>query len=312
MPIIINKSLPQCIYQEVKFDSAHDLIEWLNWGPLSKRLPGGSYIFRGEDRFNYSLIPSSLREASEAILKRTSVFKSDKDNKKDLYQMKAEYILLKRFFDLCDKNGLDLPDVENIREQITNTFDDALDQFGNIKWIPRELWEIAGLAQHYGLPTRLIDWTYDYNIALYFASQNFLTGGKWRSIWALFTLPFKANETPLAFIRPPYSRNTNLSAQKGLFTLWQSDINYSSTIDIDKIPLEEKISKYYSDSPFLKKYMERYDQLKILYRLIFYSLDIFEITKYLQNIGINASTIFPSMEGIANYIKNSSMPISSL
>lgn len=36
-------------------------------------------------------------------------------------------------------------------------------------WLSEDLYEIAGLAQHYGLPTRLLDWSQDIYVSLYFA-----------------------------------------------------------------------------------------------------------------------------------------------
>ena len=35
-------------------------------------------------------------------------------------------------------------------------------------------WDVAALAQHYGLPTRLLDWSYDLYVSLYFATQKIL------------------------------------------------------------------------------------------------------------------------------------------
>ena len=40
--------------------------------------------------------------------------------------------------------------------------------------IPEDLWELAALAQHYGIPTRLLDWTHDLHTALYFAVESYM------------------------------------------------------------------------------------------------------------------------------------------
>lgn len=43
----------------------------------------------------------------------------------------------------------------------------------NPKWWPNEKFrEVISLAQHYGLPTRFLDWSYDYKSALYFALKD--------------------------------------------------------------------------------------------------------------------------------------------
>ena len=37
-----------------------------------------------------------------------------------------------------------------------------------------EFIEVISLAQHYGVPTKVLDWTYDYKVALYFALKDIL------------------------------------------------------------------------------------------------------------------------------------------
>jgi hypothetical protein len=59
---------------------------------------------------------------------------------------------------------------------LTGRFNDKKSEIKSLqcesKWIFDDLEELTALAQHYGIPTRMLDWTYDFDTALYFASIN--------------------------------------------------------------------------------------------------------------------------------------------
>ena len=84
------------------------------------------------------------------------------------------------------------------------------------------------MAQHYGMETRLLDWTSCLEIAIYFAAHQdpSLTkdelkhnDAKYLIVWMLDT-SIEHKVPSLKLIRPPYYVNPNLAAQKGLFTCW--------------------------------------------------------------------------------------------
>lgn len=214
-----------------------------NWKSLLKNSLE-NFKISCEDYFNlkYSQLDDLIVDKYGMV-----VINSDKrilgnvSSKKEL-QIKRELYLLLKFLNGVDKTGLEVNVNTKIRRLIHNNIN-----LNPTIWPDPDFFELISLAQHYGLPTEALDWSYRYESALYFAVKNILNddmnnGVLWAFNYKLYEdnyLPYANEKYKVQFYRPQYYMNPNLRAQRGLFTFIMNknhDMDYRS---LDKIVLED-------------------------------------------------------------------------
>jgi hypothetical protein len=173
-------------------------------------------------------------------------------------------------------------------------------------------WELLVLAQHHGLPTRLLDWSYSPLVAAHFATVNGERGSDrvvWRLDWQMvhrkFGLPelalliedlqqlFGEDEpfTPWSLMRAeaaardfacmiePPSLDSRLEAQSAVFSLCSN--------------------KRRSFADFLTDY----DLAAALTKLIIPATEVARIRDQLDLVGMDERLIFPDLDGVAAKIR---------
>jgi hypothetical protein len=305
-------------FEEYTFLDVHDVLTALMPSGKYSSLES-NYVFRGQKSVDQELIPSVLRNENHELIWSIYRFSKPIEDQDEWSenQYQVEYDLLKNFYDRADYSGLYTPEISRFRNRLHDLF--PLD-FINLEeeWLPDELLEIAGIAQHYGIPTRLLDWSYDYYVALYFSVIGVLDPQYCEidsTVWALNYQFFEfywntVKRSPLRFFRPSYNGNPFLSAQKGVFTLWKEQrISIPSRVQkglslfssIDRIPLDKKINDYMNS---LEENNSIFDKMKLLYKFIIPANVKIDILNWLYSNRYSEEMLFPGYAGVVKAQKN--------
>lgn len=295
------------VKNEIMGKQINDVVDYLNYieilnqeysaTPLLSNPINSQFLFRGMENSSYSLLPSVFRKVK---IKQSG---GKIENYKYL-ALNEETDILKNFIQEASAYIYNL-------NSISQKF---------VRWIE--------LAQHYGVPTRLLDWSNNPLVALYFACES--NSQEEAIVWILHRgnyvkyISKEANyvnnkkkieelieellsesdaekqETimpKLPFIYTPYYFDNRMSAQGSWFMVWGTK----------KDALENMVEDtYHMNLPDKERNTHVYGQEqeeKFLFRFLISKSNKQSIMRQLDHIGINAKTLFPGLDGIGKYIE---------
>jgi hypothetical protein len=159
---------------------------------------------------------------------------------------------------------------------------------------PDNNWDLLALAQHHGLPTRLLDWTYHALVALWFAVER------------------------------PAQKDSNGESENGVVWILAADVDDFRTDTEDTDPLSNRITKIFRSSVVSRrisaqagvftihkineddrvvKFETHVDFKNKLTKAVVSFSEFAKIRKQLSILGVNNSTVYPDIDGFCKHLE---------
>lgn len=279
----------------------------------------GQLAFRGQASSAWSLLPKAFRTGQTVgyggkppAARPTRVEP----------QALAEFRAVQEFVVAADNSGLDVASGGRImlKHQDPQVVFDDPDWEHN--WPQPEILETVALAQHHGVPTRLLDFTQDPLIAAYFAASDAWNlygrqAGRRRSrhfaVWVIDLRFIRAinnirrrRPERISEIRVPRANNSYLDAQAGLFLIdWGANdvMRQGGTLLIEQIIMQSadywQYGQRLSGLDIPKDWFANVPVKQVRLRTALAS----EVLRELEHRGVTRATLMPSLDRVVEFLE---------
>jgi FRG domain len=255
--------------------------------------PPSRFVFRGQQNSDWELVPKVFRLSVINTYKRGMMARLDDHPGQFVF----EWYLLKTFMQYCDAMGLAIPeDSMDFRKYFEQNNITYLHGRNNKSWPEDKVVPLMALAQHHGIPTRLLDWSSNLYVACYHAAASAVTADqkclKGSDKIALFAIDLNdiLKVEGVRHVPVPGSTSANLSSQRGSFVL----VNHSGWRREQFTPnvsLESKLPTY----------------TKVLKKVTLPTSLAGDLLLRCDKFGVSAASVFPGYDGIAKAVLESTL-----
>ena len=186
-------------------------------------------------------------------------------------------------------------------------------KYSQIEDEKKSIWNWLALAQHHGLPTRLLDWTYSPYVALHFATCDFTQFKKDGVIWAVNYVDTKTH-------LPDQLKYIIEEEGSHIFTAEMLD---KATNSLEKLQLlkKEEFAVFFEPPSIDQRIVNQYAVFSMMsnpdkqldewlgektvqyFKIIIPAKLKWEIRDKLDQSNINERVLFPGLDGLATWLK---------
>lgn len=166
----------------------------------------------------------------------------------------------------------------SVERKILRTFKERALPF--LKIIPNNDWEWLALAQHHGLPTRLLDWTRNPLVAAYFSVKK------------------ESNEPSIIYVLTQKNQQlVNIEQHKDPLKVEGVPLRYIPNHVTERIIVQNSLFTFHPGEPSEPFNSDEIQRIKIP------ADGRKQLKKDLYRYGMHEASMFPSLDGLASHVK---------